>query len=210
MNKKIPPNFRTEHDRCAEDYDSLSHQYENFTSEIIFGLVFEYINSGEKLLDMGMGTGLSSYLFKKAGLGIYGLDNSEEMLKICKQKNIASDLKLFDLNENFLPYKDLEFHHIISVGVFHFFQDLESFFNESYRILKEGGTFSFTVKDSKTKISSEIDKEYGITIYGHSDEYIDNLIRKYDFKLLKKQKFVSFKDLSKKNEVYFKAFVLMK
>lgn len=210
MNKKVPIKSGIEHNRYAEEYDSLSRQFESYTSEIIFGLVFEYINSGEKLLDIGIGTGLSSFLFKKADLKIYGLDNSEEMLKICRQKNIASDLKFFDLNENFLPYNDMEFHHVISVGVFHFFNNLENFFRESYRILKKGGTFSFTVKDSDIRISSNYDNEWGITVYGHSDQYIMELIQKYDFKPLKRLKFITFKDLSKKNETGFKAYVLMK
>lgn len=207
---KIPSKERSDHDKYAEEYDSLLRQFESHASEIIFGLVFEYTNSGEKLLDIGIGTGLSSSLFKKANLEIYGLDNSEKMLKICKQKNIALDLKLFDLKENFLPYNDLEFHHVIAVGLFHFFYNLENFFKESNRILKEGGTFSFTVKDSKTRISCEDDKEYGITVYGHSAKYIDELIRKYDFKLLKRLKFITFKDLSKKEHLCFKAYVLMK
>jgi len=210
MNKKVPLKSTIEHDRYAEEYDSLSRQFESHTSEIIFGMVFEYINSGEKLLDIGIGTGLSSFLFKKVDLKIYGLDNSEEMLKICRQKDIASGLKFFDLNENFLPYNDMEFHHVIAVGVFHFFNNLENLFKESYRILRKGGTFSFTVKDSDVRISSNYDNECGITVYGHSDQYIAELIQKYNFKLLKKQKIVNFKDLSKKDEICFKTYVLMK
>ena len=132
------------------------------------------------------------------------------MLKICMQKNIASDLKLFDLNEDFLPYNDMEFHHVISLRVFHFFNNLENFFRESYRILKKGGMFSFTVKDSDISISSNYDNERGITVYGHSDQYIMELIQKYDFKPLKRLKFITFKDLSKKDEIRFKAYVLMK
>lgn len=209
MHEKIPK-VKNGHDKCAEEYDSLSKQFECCSSDIIFGLVFEYIDIGEKLLDLGIGTGLSSFPFQKAGLKIYGLDNSKKMLNICRKKNIADDLKLFDLTENILPYNDHAFDHMIAVGLFHFFKDLEKFFRESQRILKEGGTFSFTVKDSKTGISSEIDKEYNIAVYGHSDEYIGELIQKYDFKSLKRLKFLTFNDLSKKDFSCFKAYVLMK
>ncbi|MBM4240754.1 MAG: class I SAM-dependent methyltransferase [Euryarchaeota archaeon] len=210
MNKKVPPKIIGDHEKPASDYDSLAKQFEYHGFEIIFGMVFEYTNSGEKLLDLGIGTGLSSFLFKKSGLDIYGLDNSEEMLDICKKKNIARDLKLFDLNENIIPYNDREFHHVIAVGLFHFFNNLEKFFKESHRILKEGGIFSFTVKDSKTRISSELDKEYGIIVYGHSDEYIEELVQKYNFKLQKRLKFFAFKNLSKREYLCFKAYVLMK
>lgn len=65
--------------------------------------VFEYTNSGDKLLDLGIGTGLTSFIFKKAGLDIHGLDNLEIMLNICRKKNITRDLKLFDLKKGTRP-----------------------------------------------------------------------------------------------------------
>jgi len=86
MSKRVLLDVKGEHDRYADDYDSLAMQYEYHTNEIIFGMVFEYVNSGDKLLDLGIGTGLSSILFQKAGLDIYGLDISEKMLKICKKR----------------------------------------------------------------------------------------------------------------------------
>ena len=210
MHKETPPKVKTGHDKCAESYDSLSRQFECYTSEIIFGMVFEYADIGDKLLDLGIGTGLSSFHFQKADLEIYGLDNSEEMLNICRKKGISPHLKLFDLNENILPYGDHTFDHVIAVGLFHFFKDLEKFFRESHRILKEEGTFAFTVKDSKTRIFSEINKEYDIAVYGHSDEYIEELIQKYNFNSLKRLKFLTYRDLSKKSFSCFKAYVLMK
>ena len=66
------------------------------------------------------------------------------MLDVCKKKNIAVELKLFDLNNKTLPYANDQFDNLISVGVFHFFHDLDNFFKEARRILKTGGTFSFT------------------------------------------------------------------
>jgi len=88
----------------ADEYDNLAYQSESHSAEIVFGLLFEYIQPGQNLLDIGIGTGLSAVLFKKYGLNIYGLDNSLEMLEVCEKKNIAVDLKLFDLNNKTLPY----------------------------------------------------------------------------------------------------------
>lgn len=210
MQKGISPEVKDSHDEYAEEYDSLAKQYEYHFQEIIFGLVFEYIDSGDKLLDLGIGTGLSSSLFKKAGLDIYGLDNSEIMLNICRKKNITRNLKLFDLKKGTLPYDDHLFDHVIAVGLLHFFEDLEMFFRESHRILKKRGTFSFTVQDSKTRISTTFDEEYEVLFCGHSDEYIEELIQKHEFKLLKRSNFLEFKDLSKKDYLHFKAYVLRK
>jgi hypothetical protein len=36
-----------------------------FGPEIIFGLSYKYIKAGEKIIDIGIGTGLSSFLYFK-------------------------------------------------------------------------------------------------------------------------------------------------
>ena len=74
------------HDRIAGEYDSLVKKYNSHIHELLFGMCFEYVKPGDSLLDLGIGTGLSSFLFTKAGLHITGLDGSGEMLKECKKK----------------------------------------------------------------------------------------------------------------------------
>lgn len=86
INTTVVKMNRAEHDQYAEEYDYLVREYESHTSDIIFGLLFEYTDPGDKLLDSGIGTGISSFLFHKAGLNIYGLDNSEKMLDICRKR----------------------------------------------------------------------------------------------------------------------------
>lgn len=200
----------SEHAKNAKEYDSLSGQYEWYGGEVLFGLVFEYISAGDKLLDLGIGTGLGSIPFHKAGLKIYGIDNSEEMLDVCREKGISQNLKTYDLSEDKLLYDNNEFNHIISCGVFHFFADLEHFFSESHRILVPNGTFSFIVQNSNDDISETVDEEYGIPVYGHSEIYIERLVEKYNFELLKKQSFSALKNLSGKEKFYFKAYILKK
>jgi predicted TPR repeat methyltransferase len=53
---------------------------------MVFGMAFEYVAPGERLPDLGIGTGLSSAPFRKAGPEIRGLDGSEEMLAACRRK----------------------------------------------------------------------------------------------------------------------------
>jgi len=192
----------------ADEYDNLAYQSESHSAEIVFGLLFEYIQPGQNLLDIGIGTGLSAVLFKKYGLNIYGLDNSLEMLEVCEKKNIAVDLKLFDLNNKTLPYDKDQFDHLISVGVFHFFHDLDNFFKEARRILKTGGTFSFTIMFSPEGIHHEFNEEYQIDVYSHSEKYVETLIEKYRFNFLKRIRYFTFKDISKTENICFQAYVL--
>lgn len=85
------------HDKIASEYDSLVKKYNSHIHELLSGMCFEYIKPGDSLLDLGIGTGLSSFLFAKAGLNITGLDGSGEMLKECKKKGIAKKTKQYNV-----------------------------------------------------------------------------------------------------------------
>src|ERR1035437_6295749 len=118
------------YDIFSKEYDSLSKKHFWYSPEILFGLLFEFVKKGQELLDVGIGTGQSALPFKKIGLQIYGIDGSEEMLRICRKKLIAKELMKLDLNEGSFSYKSTMFDHVISNGVFYFFKDLNTFFKE--------------------------------------------------------------------------------
>ena len=92
---------------------------------------------------------MSSIPFHKAGLRIFGLDGSSEVLEVCAAKNFTEELKEHDLRQFPLPYADQFFEHIVSVAVLNSFQDLTPLFKEVARILKKGGIFAFTVEEQK-------------------------------------------------------------
>ena len=75
--------------KSSEYRDEDAAQYEQEAAEsgwhghaILFGMMYEFVNPDETLLDIGIGTGLSSELFHKAGLHISGFDKSAKMLKL--------------------------------------------------------------------------------------------------------------------------------
>lgn len=79
------------HDEFASIYDSKVKEYNSYGHEVLFGMCYEYIKPGDSLLDLGIGTGLSSVLFAKAGLNITGLEESLEMLKECRKKGFVNN-----------------------------------------------------------------------------------------------------------------------
>lgn len=83
----------------APNYDNYIKNCNWNGPDMLFGLMYEYIAPKQKIMDLGTGTGLSATLFAKAGLEVYGLDGSEVMLQICKEKNIAKQLIQADLSE---------------------------------------------------------------------------------------------------------------
>lgn len=195
------------------NYDTFSLEYQWHSHEIIFGLLFEYLNKGELLLDLGIGTGLSSSYFKKLGLDIYGIDNSKEMLELCRKKGLTEGLILMDLAKDPFPFEDTYFDYVISSGVFHFIEDLKPIFIKTKKVLKNEGIFSFSVKYTSAPDLEIVECFYedaGVKIYSHSDKYIEKLIKEYNLNLIKKQKFLGINNPSFDRGDYFTIYVLKK
>src|SRR5690606_29952736 len=129
-------------DQSAAGYDDQARATNWYGPEVIFGLTYEFIKPGETLLDLGIGSGLSSILFHRAGVQVYGLDGSSEIIKVCQAKNFTVELKQHDLRKFPLPYQANSFNHVISVAVLNSFRDLDPLFGESARIIKPKGIFA--------------------------------------------------------------------
>ncbi|MBN1300420.1 MAG: class I SAM-dependent methyltransferase [Melioribacteraceae bacterium] len=173
----------------ARNYDEQVKEYNSYAHEALFGMSYEFVSPSNKLLDLGIGTGLASINFSKAGLKIYGLDISEEMLNICRTKSFTEELKLHNISEKSLPYNDDYFNHIICSGVFHFLGDLGNIFSEVTRIIKKGGIFAFSIAPDPS--GAEYTKQmtsWKVPIYKHSPDYIMKLLKKNRMSLLKEMR----------------------
>ena len=197
---KNPADIISVHDQDAAQYDRLVHEYHSYAHDVLFGMSFAYVQPGDWLLDLGIGTGLASESFAKLGLEVYGCDGSTEMLKVCEAKAFAKELKVIDLQDMPLPYADHCFDHVVCCGVLHFFDYLETIFEEALRIIKPGGIFAFTVaaqtsaeetaSDSIPKDHLEVTTPWGMPIFKHSSEYIARLLHANGFASLKTQQLV--------------------
>jgi ubiquinone/menaquinone biosynthesis C-methylase UbiE len=134
------------HDAYAAGYDEQVRAYDCYLAEALFGLAYEFVRPGERLLDLGIGSGLSAELFAKAGLRVWGVDFSPAMLDLCRAKRIAVDLRRHDLQDAPWPYAPGAFDHAVCCGVLHFIADPQLIFEETARVLQPGGIFAFTTK----------------------------------------------------------------
>jgi len=187
---------RQAHDESAAEYDRLAREYRWLAPEALFGLCFEYVQPGERLLAIGIGTGLCAAPFAKAGLQVFGLDASPEMLNVCRSKGIAADLKQFDICTRPWPYPDGYFDHMIACGMLHFLDDLAPVFQETARVVRMGGLYAFTTKAPRpehepgahsSKYSTEVIS--GVPIFSHRKAYLEALMTNFGFELLKDLEF---------------------
>ena len=218
MNSNSAGNYGREdgfwYDQQVADHDYHGH-------EVMFGLMYEYVHPGETLLDIGIGTGLSSLLFHKAGLVISGFDFAEGMLKACESKGFAAHLVLHDLRQVPFPYPDDSFDHIVSLGVLNFYPDLAPVFQEASRIIRPRGAFGFSVEELKPgqqaayvfPVGGQSDQERGetgVNMYRHSDAHVRELLGRSGFSVLKGFEFLADRYPEEGIDVYLKAYVARK
>jgi predicted TPR repeat methyltransferase len=158
---------------------------------VVFGLAFKYTKPGQTLLDIGIGTGLGSALFYKAGLNVTGMDISEEMLEVCRKKGFTVRLVCHDLTVSPYPFGDASCDHAVSTGVFQFFENLDLVFGEVGRILREMGVFVFVTgdrgpgEDTVVVVGAEqTGTGAAVTMYRHSVNEVTCWLEKHDFQLV--------------------------
>ena len=179
----------------VDTYDAKSDEMGWHVPGVIFGLMYLHLRPGQTLLDIGIGTGLGSARFHKAGLEVHGLDKSPSMLERCRDKDLAASLVQHDLADVPWPLETESFHHAVSIGVLHFFGNLNDLFSEAARLVKPGGIFGFDFfeydseackgyRKVQSGVYSRHDPDYGGKVYRHKESYIFSLLKQAGFTLL--------------------------
>src|SRR3989344_769736 len=113
-----------------------------------YSLILDYfkefcIKPGQKILDIGYGSGYFLKAADEAGLDTYGIDISEEGMKIAQKSSPNS--KLYVGKGEDLPFEDNFFDHVACIGVLEHFMDIEKGIKEMKRVIKPGGTLLILV-----------------------------------------------------------------
>ena len=89
------------------------------------------IDRGDRVLDVGCGTGtILSYIASKTEIRGYGLDISEKMLNIAREKN--PDFEFVSGDCVTLPYDDSSMDVVLVCMAYHHFPDQKRFREEAY------------------------------------------------------------------------------
>ena len=153
----------------AADLVELEHIYKNWAKKyeddvinmagyvghlITSELLLSYLsNTQTKILDAGCGTGLVGEILNKNSFkNLIGVDFSQEMLNIAKQKNVYQSLDLVDLTKK-LDYEDNLFDAVICAGTFTCGHVGPEALREMVRITKQEGYICFTVRKQEWEAS---------------------------------------------------------
>jgi len=96
------------------------------------------VGSGTRLLDIGCGAGGALALARQLGAEISGLDASENLIAIARQRLPGARLELGEMEE--LPFEDSAFDVVTAINSLQFAGDPIRVLSEARRVLRTGGT----------------------------------------------------------------------
>ena len=200
----------------AAAYDEEAEATGWYGPEVAFGLAFKYLRSGQSILDLGIGTGLAAVLFRQARLRVYGMDLAPEMLDACRSKGFT-DLTQHDLTVPPYPFPTASLDHAVCVGTLNFIRDLTPVFEETARILRDGGVFVFAVgdRDEDEPAELEVGPEHTMTdssgtMYRHSGRQVEAWLAESGFTLLRTLAFAVPMSREKKSSQTIRAYLVRK
>lgn len=131
-------------------YDKMSEKFSQTRKFFWRGMEFikDYVHDGDSILDFGCGNGRLLDLFTDKKLDYLGLDPSQKLINLAKNKYPNENFSKFDPSQSSLALEDNYFNTIYSIAVFHHFPSFEyrkKMAEELYRITKQDGQIVITV-----------------------------------------------------------------
>jgi ubiquinone/menaquinone biosynthesis C-methylase UbiE len=160
----------------AEIFDDWPEKYEKWFETPIGRLVRHYESrllnemvrpgSGEKILDVGCGTGIFTADLLAAGSEVTGLDLSLPMLRQAQKKALAGHFRILRGDMRCLPFKAAVFDKTISVTSIEFLdEDAQQAVAEMLRVTRPGGLVAVA---SLNRLSSWAARRKAAAAQGHT------------------------------------------
>ncbi len=193
-NEKISQNnityVREIFDIFADDFEEILQHLNYNVPEIIADELATYFYKRKlkkmRILDAGCGTGLCGYYLKKYAKfnGLDGVDLSQKMLSVAKEKKVYSHLYNQDINA-FLQQHKNRYNLINAADVFTYFGELESLFQNINISLCKKGIIVFSISENNFD-----DNNYYLHSSGrflHLQKYVEKVLKENGFQIEKIQ-----------------------
>jgi len=126
----------------------LTEEYERWIKATPEGLYFDgkqkeilisamKLKTGERLLEIGCGTGRYVRYFTELGLDVTGIEPVPELLKIARLKEDIPEEKLLAAFAEKLPFADKSFDKVLFINTFEYVEDKVQALREAARVARE-------------------------------------------------------------------------
>lgn len=108
-------------------------------TDLAFGML--KLEPGMSVLDVGCGTGNFSMKMAERGCVVTGIDVSEEMLKVAREKAAEKSLSIsyLQMDATELGFDDGAFDVVLTMAAVEFIEDTARAVEEMFRVVKNGG-----------------------------------------------------------------------
>ncbi|MBI4101699.1 MAG: class I SAM-dependent methyltransferase [Candidatus Nealsonbacteria bacterium] len=134
--------------KTRQDYNLIAEEFsrkrEGIWEETRF-LFDDYLQKGERVLDLGCGNGRYYPVFQEKRVDHFGVDNSKELIGIAKNKFPGGNFQVAEAQN--LPFAEGFFDKVYSIAVLHHIPSTDlriKFLKEAQRVLRPGGLIILT------------------------------------------------------------------
>lgn len=118
-------------------------------------------------LDIGCGTGNYTIAVHEKGLNLVGIDPSNEMLQVAKNRN--QEIRWIQGFAENIPLEDETFDGIMGCLTLHHWKDIEKGYKELYRVLKPGGKMVFFTSSPEQTAAYWLKHYFPVTMKASSE-----------------------------------------
>lgn len=142
-------NNREFFNNLAYKWDEMCHHDDKKVRKIID---LAEVKANSKILDIGTGTGiLISYLLEKSPSKLVGVDISENMIEVAKEKYKDRDVEF--VATDIMEFNEDKYDYIFIYSAYPHFKDKEGLFNHLEKLLNVNGKVIIAHSQSRDKIN---------------------------------------------------------
>lgn len=159
-------------------FDDIAPAYDRFNAWASLGLhhrwrrtLVDQIPAGAKVLDIATGTGDVAFLETQKGHSVVGLDFSERMLAVAREKDLKKEIRWISGSADKLPFSDNSFGCVTSAFALRNLRGcLAKVFQENFRVLRNAGKVLHLdfgrPQGSLSRLGHRLHLNYGVPIIG--------------------------------------------